>query len=58
MDKEHERKPNTDVFTDCDVGTQFLFPFDTDVSALGHMLGIAWDPKHSTEEFGDFFASL
>lgn len=39
--KEHGRKPNTDGFAVSEVETQFLFPFDIDVSTLGHILGIA-----------------
>lgn len=59
-EKKDGRKPNTDGFTDSEVGTQILFPFDTDVSTLGHKLGIVYDPKHSTEGFGvlGFFLPL
>lgn len=57
-EKAHGRKPNTDSFTDPEVGIQFSFPFDTDVSTLGHMLGLAQDPKHPAKGFGDFFPLL
>lgn len=48
-EEDCEGRQKTGGFPVSKAGTQFSFPFDIDVSTLGHMLGTAWGPEYPTE---------